>query len=74
MEGDDQLIPRLQFDVELELEGPNGATLSKWAADALRRLADSLERNELEDGWHEVRDNVGKPIGKVYIDYSAEAI
>ena len=40
----------LKCDVEINFSGPNHATLNKWAADALRRLADSLEKDELEDG------------------------
>ncbi len=74
MEGDDEIIPHLQCDVELELEGPNLASLNKWAADALRKLADRIEKDEFESGWHDVRDSVGKPIGKIYIDYSGELI
>jgi hypothetical protein len=71
---DDDVIPHLQCDVEMELSGPNDATLNKWAADALRRLADSIENDELEDGHHDLKDSVGKTIGKVYIDYSGELI
>lgn len=70
----DDVIPQLQCDVELELSGPNVATLNKWCADALRRLADSIEKGELEDGHHPVKDNVGKTIGAVYIDFSGELI
>lgn len=61
--------PNLKCDVAMEFSGPNDATLNKWAADVLRRLADSFDRNGLEDGYHDLRDNVGKPIGTVYIDY-----
>jgi hypothetical protein len=71
---DDDVIPHLLCDVEMELEGPNHATLNKWAADALRRLADSIENDELDDGHHDLKDNVGKTIGKVYIDFSGELI
>lgn len=62
--------PTLFLTIETEFEGPNIATLNKWAADALRRLADKIERNEFEDGHHPVTDNVGKPVGEVYFDYS----
>jgi len=58
--------------VELAITGPNVATLNKWAADVLRWLADRIEKGEFEDGFHDLRDNVGKPVGKVYIDYSGE--
>jgi hypothetical protein len=72
MDDDDDVIPYLKCDVEMNLSGPNHATLNKWAADALRRLADSLEKDELEDGHHDLKDNVGKTIGTFYIDYYAE--
>lgn len=74
MEGDDELIPQLQCDIELILTGPNVATLNKWAADALRKLADRIEKEEFEDGHHEVKDNVGKSVGTIYVDYSGELI
>jgi hypothetical protein len=67
---DDILGPRLKCDVELEFSAPNDATLNKWAADALRRVADRLERDEFEDGFSDVTDRVGKKIGTVYVDYS----
>ena len=69
---DNDVIPHLQCDVELEFAGPNDSTLNKWAADVLRRLADSIERGELEDGHYPLKDNVGKEVGRVYIDYSGE--
>jgi hypothetical protein len=49
MDEDDDVILQLQCDVEMRFEGPNDTTLNKWAADALRRLADSIERDELEN-------------------------
>ncbi len=69
---DGDLLPRLQCDVELEFTGPNNKTLNKWAADALRKLADRIEIDVFEDGHHPVKDNVGKQIGTIYIDYSGE--
>ena len=72
MDDDDDVIPYLKYDVEMNFSGPNHATLNKWAADALRRLADSLEKDEREDGHHDLKDNVGKTIGTFYIDYYAE--
>jgi len=69
---DDDIIPSLKCDVEMEFTGPNDATLNKWAADVLRRLANSLENDEFEDGFHDLKDHVGKIVGKVYIDYSGE--
>ena len=60
-DADDGVIPHLKCDVEMEFEGPNDATMNKWAADVLRRLADSIERNEFygRDGHHPLLDNVG---------------
>ena len=71
---DDDLILKLSCDVELEFEGPNDATLNKWAADTLRQLADTIENDGLTDGHHPVKDKVGKIVGEVYIDYSGELI
>jgi len=59
----------LQCDIELNLSGPNSATINKWVADALRRLADRIERDELDTGFHDVPDNVGKKIGEIYLDH-----
>jgi hypothetical protein len=70
MDDDDFLAPRLKCDVELDFGGPNDATINKWAADALRSLADRLERGEFEDGFTDVKDRVGKKIGTIYVDYS----
>jgi hypothetical protein len=69
MDDDDGVIPCLKCDVELDFAGPDGATLNKWAADALRKLADCIEKDELETGHHPVKDNVGKPIGTIYLDH-----
>lgn len=66
----DELTPHLKCDVELELSGPDVATVNKWAAHALRSLADRVERGEFEDGFADVPDGVGKKIGTIYIDYS----
>ena len=74
MTEDDDVIPYLKCDVEMELTGPNDATLNKWAADALRRLADLIESGSLESGHHDLKDNVGKTIGTVYLDHYGEVI
>jgi hypothetical protein len=74
MTEDDDVIPYLKCDVEMELTGPNDATLNKWAADALRRLADLIESGSLETGHHDLKDNVGKTIGTVYLDHYGEVI
>lgn len=67
---DEVLMPRLKCDVELELTGPNVASIEKWAADALRALADRLERGEFQDGFTDAPDRTGKKIGTIYVDYS----
>ena len=70
MDNDEALTPHLKCDVELELVGPNVPTLNKWAANALRALADRLDHDEFEDGFSDVTDGVGKKIGTIYIVYS----
>jgi hypothetical protein len=54
----------------LDFSAPNDGALNKWAADALRALADRLERGEFEDGFTDVPDSAGKKIGTIYVDYS----
>lgn len=73
MDDDHELTPHLKCDVELEFNGPTMAVLDKWAADVLRALADRVEKGEFQDGFHEVADKVGKPVGTIYIDYSAQS-
>ena len=68
---DDGTTPYLKCDIELELSGPNHATINKWCADALRKLADRIEKDEFETGHHDVADNVGKKIGSIYLDHFA---
>jgi hypothetical protein len=60
----------LKCDVELNITGPTVAVNNKWAADTLRALADRVELGEFDDGFHEVKDSVGKTIGSIYVDYS----
>jgi hypothetical protein len=69
---DDDVTPHLHCDVELEFVGPNEATLNKWAAETLRKLADRIERGEFDTGHHPVADSVGKTVGSIYVDYSGE--
>lgn len=66
----DGTTPNLKCDVELDITGPNSATINKWAADALRRIADRIEKDEFDSGHHPVMDSVGKTIGEVYLDHS----
>ena len=67
---DGETTIHLKCDVELLLECPTAGTCSKWAADALRKAADRLEKEQLQDGFHPLSDNVGKNIGTLYVDYS----
>ncbi|MGE0256983.1 MAG: hypothetical protein AB7N54_20345 [Alphaproteobacteria bacterium] len=69
MNDEDQVTPGLQCDVELNFFGPNFATLNKWVADTLRKLADRIEKDEFESGFHPVTDSVGKQVGEIYVDY-----
>ena len=73
MDGD-EVTPHLQCDIKLNFTGPTGETLNKWAAEVLRSLADRIERDDFEDGHHTVTDNVGKPVGSIYLDYSGEPV
>ncbi|MNE95954.1 hypothetical protein D3C80_1941100 [compost metagenome] len=60
----------LNCDVELKLSGQTGKDVDESCANALRELADRLEKGDFEDGLHPVTDNAGKLIGAIYIDYS----
>jgi hypothetical protein len=70
MDDASELTQFLKCDIELNFTGPTTAVINKWAADTLRKLADRIENDEFNDGSHPVTDNVGKPVGEVYIDYS----
>ena len=69
---DDDVIPHLTCDIELEFVGPNDAVLNSWAAATLRKLAERIEKGEFDDGHHSVTDSTGKAVGTIYIDYSGE--
>ena len=43
---DDDVTPRLQCDIELNLSGPTHTTVNKWTADALRKLAEEVREEE----------------------------
>lgn len=62
----------IKCDIELKVTGPNDKTAAKWTADALRRIADQLEKDGYEDGHHPVTDGSGRPIGEVYFDFTEE--
>lgn len=66
---DEDVTPYLLCHIELDVPGPNYATINKWIAETLRRLADQIEKDELDTGHHDVPDNVGKKIGTIYLDH-----
>jgi hypothetical protein len=66
---EDGFLTHLQCDVELSLTGTD-PDVNKRAALELRKLADRIENDEFEDGWHAFVEAIGMAMGKVYIDYS----
>lgn len=70
MNDDEFLTTYLKCDVELDLSAPNIQTINNLAASTLRMLAERIERNEFEDGFTEAKDNTGKTVGTIYVDYS----
>lgn len=66
---DDDVTPHLKCDVELDVSGPNYATINKWIAGTLRKLADQIEKDELDSGFHDAMDSVGKKVGTIYLDH-----
>ena len=71
---DDNVTPHLKCDIKLNLSGPSHATVNKWTADVLRKLADRIEEDEFETGHHPVEDSVGKNVGEIYLDHYGESI
>lgn len=67
---DDELTPHLQCDVELQITATSGEMLNKSAAQALRKAAAMVESGQLEDGFIDLRDDAGKKVGTIYVDYS----
>lgn len=68
LDQEDDGNPGLVCHVELDVKGPTDATIKKWTADILRKLADRIETEEFEDGHHPVLDNSGKEVGELYLD------
>ncbi len=62
----------LACDIELGFTGPTISTVNQWAAGVLRKLADRVENGEFNNGHYPVKDNVGKKVGTIYVDYSGE--
>ena len=70
---DHDITPEFTCEIELELSGSNDATLTKWCADALRRIADRIGREELASGRYEVPNNIGKKMGTFDLEYTGYA-
>lgn len=66
----DDMISHLKCDVELNITAWEDATLNKRAADALRKAAYMVESGDLETGFIDLRDDAGKKVGSIYVDYS----
>lgn len=66
---DDEITPGLTCHIELDFEGPTPKVLNAWCADALRKLADRIEKDEFETGHHPVKNNIGMEIGTIYLDH-----
>lgn len=61
--------PYLKCLVNFTLFGPTEPVNEMWAADALRILADRFDRREFVEGYYEIHDRLGMPIGFVYFHY-----
>ncbi len=70
MNDNDEFVTHLKCDVELNITGPVLALVNKRVAAVLRSLADRLEKDEFEDGFHPVNDENGDKVGELYVDYS----
>tara|TARA_R110000787_G_scaffold16622_51_gene51641 strand:+ start:810 stop:1034 length:225 start_codon:yes stop_codon:yes gene_type:complete len=66
---DEVFTQHLKCDIELDVSGPNDATINRWVAGALRKLADQIEKDELDSGFNDLKDSVGKKIGTIYLDH-----
>ena len=63
IDGDDSVEDRVICDIEIDCA--NGKAIA-WV---LRNLADKLERDELDTGWHDVNVPNGDEVGKIYLDF-----
>ncbi|WP_144395602.1 hypothetical protein [Pleionea sediminis] len=60
---EDSVEDRVKCDIEIDCA--NGKAVA-WV---LRNLADKLERDELDTGWHDVKVPNGDEVGKLYLDF-----
>ena len=65
-----EMTQYIRCDVEIEGAGPTQKVVAGWVADALRSIADKLERDEYKDGFHDLQMRSGKKLGTVYFDFS----
>lgn len=54
---------RLKCDIEVDCR--NGKAMA-WV---LRDLADKIEKESLDTGWHDVKVPNGDKVGTIYLDY-----
>jgi len=72
-ECDSNLQPSLTCHVEIENKcGNTVQAINKSTAEALRAVADQIEADELDTGFHPITTPSGEQIGRVYLDYHAE--
>ncbi|MCG7938894.1 MAG: hypothetical protein N0C88_08590 [Candidatus Thiodiazotropha lotti] len=62
------LEERLKCDVKIDCSN------SKAVAWVLRSLADQIEQENLDTGFHDVKVPNGDKVGEVYLDYYAQSI
>jgi hypothetical protein len=70
MNDNEEGVTVLKLDIELNLTGPVMALVNKQAASILRSIADRLEKEEIEDGFEDIKDDTGEKIGEIYADYA----
>ncbi len=64
-EEDDTAEERLKCDLEMDCSN------SKAVAWVLRDLAEKIEKDNLDTGWHDIKVPNGDKVGKLYLDFYA---
>ncbi|MGH1378984.1 MAG: hypothetical protein ACRBB3_09210 [Alphaproteobacteria bacterium] len=64
-EEDDAAEERLKCDIEIDCR--NGKAVA-WV---LRDLAEKIEQESLDTGWHDIKVPNGDKVGKLYLDFYA---
>jgi hypothetical protein len=65
-----EVQPGLKCDIEIDIH--SGATpedINAMTARALRQIADQIEADELDTGFHPIKSPDGETIGEVYLDH-----